>query len=679
MKYLKNGFFQCLVASLLSSSPVLSDEVNRSEEMLIPHSKLRELPSISTQSGMLAEKFDGAIDLAVWVQPAVIDRLNAKGVNAEQYIDEMVNAWAEKANSTMIDSGVSSEFRLVYAGVTQNVPDTAPVTDGDVLNQLSHFGNAWTTNGTIENFAMLNYSPDRTVFIVDKDTASLGFVIGSAVVGGNYATVTLDDSVSDSELNISLKTFVHELGHTLTADHEVGNAGERSDPDARAYECNGGTVMQSMNDNIDHFLFSNPAIIVGDAYCGESGVADNARAINAYLEDPLSFERGQVRNGEVSFTAKSYTVDETDGVGTVSLSRTGDLTDTAVVMLQVFDGTATYPSDFPKWQYQVEFEVGQATVDVDVAVIADAFSEGEETATLKLAYPSRADVTADTATLRINDGDSGTPGTFEIVTASSVVEGDDIEVTINRLKGSDGELVADVKIFAKTWEDMNVASYIYDYDRFDSKVVFADGETTKVITVPTIDDDEAENTEMLSVMVTSNVGVENGDVDVSLLDNENGGAYGQFTISLETSGEIEDTDGAVTLTVSRTGGDAAVEVNLEIVAGNFNSFTLAELEQSSVAFAEGEMQKTVQVILNDYTGSVSSRDVTVRLTSSTEGVVENGQQDVTFTVKLNQSTATSQQPSTGGNTGGERSGGSMSWIFLLLVPLLFVRQKGQTN
>ena len=157
-------------------------QTNTGEELLYSYTPTQSLATLSTESGSLAEKFDGAIDLAVWVQPAVIDRLNAKGVNAEQYIDEMVNAWAEKANTTMTDSGVSSEFRLVYAGVTQNVPDTAPVTSGDALSQVGHYSIAWSIDGTIERFVMRSYSPDRTVFIVDKDTASLGFVIGSAVV-----------------------------------------------------------------------------------------------------------------------------------------------------------------------------------------------------------------------------------------------------------------------------------------------------------------------------------------------------------------------------------------------------------------------------------------------------------------------------------------------------------------
>ncbi len=513
--------------------------------------------------------------------------------------------------------------------------------------------------------------PDRTVFLVEKDTASLGFALGMAVIGGNSATVSLLPT-SDEEFEKSFKVFIHEIGHTIGGGHEAGAESTRNEPDARAYRCNGGTIMQSVNSAITQLVFSSPNVMIDGQYCGVAGEADNVRAMNAYIEAGRTFEQGYVRTGEVSFASTSFFANEADGVATVALERSGDVSGSAVVMLQVFDDSASYPADYPAWQYRVEFEEGQTTANVDVTLIADAFDEGNETATLKLAYPSRVNVSADTATLTIIDGIAGNAGELEVDVASTVVEGDDIIITLNRVNGSDGELVADVQAFAKTWEDANFAKYVYDYNRYDENVVFADGETSKTIRVATIDDDVPEYTETLSVLVTSAVNVANADTTVSMLDNENGGAYGMFSLSLVTTGEISDTDGSVELKVSRTGGDAAVTVDLEIVLGNSNAFTLAELDQTSLAFEDGEVEKTVTVKLNDYTGTaVSSINLSIRMTSSTDGIIETGQQDVTFAVKTLQATSTPQQPSTGGESGG----GSMAWILMFMAPLLYIRRK----
>ncbi|MCP3865556.1 hypothetical protein [Pseudoalteromonas sp.] len=124
MKYLKNGLLAS--ASILASLPYPSSSfASSAEEILFTQDASTSLPTLSIDSIIArADKIDGAIDIAVWVQPAVIDRINATGVNAEQYIDEMLNEWTKRSNNAFSDSGITTPLRLVFAGVTENVPDT---------------------------------------------------------------------------------------------------------------------------------------------------------------------------------------------------------------------------------------------------------------------------------------------------------------------------------------------------------------------------------------------------------------------------------------------------------------------------------------------------------------------------------------------------------------------------
>lgn len=88
----------------------------------------------------------------------------------------------------------------------------------------------------------------------------------------------------------------------------------------------------------------------------------------------------------------------------VQLSRTGDLTDEAIVHFTLASGTATAGSDYPNGDGgQAWFQAGQATTALPLAVVADAVPEADEVYSVQLDSPpagvTLADATADVTIL----------------------------------------------------------------------------------------------------------------------------------------------------------------------------------------------------------------------------------------------------------------------------------------
>jgi hypothetical protein len=109
----------------------------------------------------------------------------------------------------------------------------------------------------------------------------------------------------------------------------------------------------------------------------QGGVAEGAptTATLTIVEDDLS----------VLFVDTAYTVDETSGVATLTVERTGPTTGTASVNFLAADGTATAPSDYLPTAGTLSFAVGQRTATITVPIIGDFLDdEADEAFTVTL-------------------------------------------------------------------------------------------------------------------------------------------------------------------------------------------------------------------------------------------------------------------------------------------------------
>jgi hypothetical protein len=440
-------------------------------------------------------------------------------------------------------------------------------------------------------------------------------------------------------------TLAHELGHNLEAHHEEGGGRESARFDfAKALECEGKkTVMWSQgtsNVSDSHSFFTSSKENENGVICGESGVADNTQAI---LQTKVSASERRDRPaslGSVSFKQSSYTAGENEGVAQITLSRTGDLSESSSVLLIADSDTASTVSDLKEAHKRVTFEAGESEVTAELGIVADAKDEGAENISLSLVYPYKATVSGGTASLTVEDNYSGAPGEFQLPEDLSVVEGDAATVVVSRVNGSDGEYVVNV---SADYSDTNSATS-NDFEKVSQRLIFEDGETEKSLAINTYDDEEFTGERAFSVVIEDE-GQILDETQVTITDNEtpeveyalsaseaNAGSTARVTIT--RSG---DTEGSTTVT--------ATSVNGSLVAGT----DFEELNES-VTFEAGETTKQVSINLtSDKTGSFS--------------VELNTGESVTVSVEASDT-------NTGGVDGStETSGGSNGVVFLMLLLL----------
>jgi hypothetical protein len=184
--------------------------------------------------------------------------------------------------------------------------------------------------------------------------------------------------------------------------------------------------------------------------------------------------------------------------GTLSftVTRSGNTSIAASASYATANGTAVASGDYTSKTGTVSFTSGQTSKTVTVTTIDDSNVESSETMTVTLSNPSSgAAIIDNSGTGTINDNDS-TPANLAIGNAS-VTEGGTLSFTVTR---SGNTSIAASASYA-TSNQTAVAPG--DYTAKSGTVSFSSGQTSKTITVTTIDDSTTESTETMKVTLSN--------------------------------------------------------------------------------------------------------------------------------------------------------------------------------
>ena len=209
--------------------------------------------------------------------------------------------------------------------------------------------------------------------------------------------------------------------------------------------------------------------------------------------------------GTLGLVPSTASVDEFAGTVTFSVTRTGG-TDGLVTVDYgtASSGSASANSDYTAVSDTLTFADGQSTALITVPIIDDNDVEANETFTLVLANATGgASLGQSTATITIVDNDvAATPGTINItITELDVHEdSDDIVVTLLRTGGSDGAVTVDYA----TANGTAIAGQ--DYSAISGTLTFGDGETDRQLTIPLINDTDAEDNETFTLTLSNPAG-----------------------------------------------------------------------------------------------------------------------------------------------------------------------------
>ncbi|MDA1013516.1 MAG: Ig-like domain-containing protein [Planctomycetota bacterium] len=202
--------------------------------------------------------------------------------------------------------------------------------------------------------------------------------------------------------------------------------------------------------------------------------------------------------GTLSIQPSVVTGDEDGGFANITVLRTGGRNGTVTVDVDTADGSAIAGSDYAATSTTLTFLDGETSKTFSVALLDDGVFELPETFSATLGNPTGgASIGNDTGTVLILDDDVTGPGLLSLVPFTLTVNESDgtANFEVVRSNGDDGTVTVDFT----TAEGTALAGL--DYTTTSGTLTFLDGETSKVISIPLIDDNLDEGGESLGVSI----------------------------------------------------------------------------------------------------------------------------------------------------------------------------------
>jgi subtilisin family serine protease len=203
----------------------------------------------------------------------------------------------------------------------------------------------------------------------------------------------------------------------------------------------------------------------------------------------------------VQFTAPTYTVDESSGRATITVTRTGVAVGTMSANYAVSAGTATSGSDFTARTGKLSFTAGQTSKTFTVSIRRDTLNEADKTINLSLSDPVGGLLgSQSTATLTVNDDDAAGTVQFSLPTYTVSESGRRATITVTRTGGS----ASGVGVTYATSDGTATAGS--DYTATSGTLTFAANQTSKTFTVPVTNDSLVEGNETINLTLSNPTG-----------------------------------------------------------------------------------------------------------------------------------------------------------------------------
>jgi polyhydroxybutyrate depolymerase len=327
----------------------------------------------------------------------------------------------------------------------------------------------------------------------------------------------------------------------------------------------------------------------------------------------------------LSFGQSSWTCSESDGTVVLRVVRSGAADTLASVSYSTVDGTACSGVRYTATSGTLQFAAGQTNLEVTIPILNDGFAQGSQFFRVLLSQPSSGAVLGanEDLTVVITDNDLG----IQFINPSyAVSEGAGLaQVTIIRTE--DGARPVTVELFST---DLSAKAGV-DYVGVTNQITFAPEEIVKVITVPILNNDRTESTRAFKLTLANVTGTSLGpqaNTTVNILDNDQGFSF--VTAGVSVSEDV----GAVPIVVLRGTDDTNSAATVDFFTLDqtaTNGFDYVGVT-NTLAFAPGEMRKTVAVpILNNGTKE-PNRTFRVRLAKSSGGAILGSPTALTVTI-----------------------------------------------
>ncbi|WP_103123724.1 Calx-beta domain-containing protein, partial [Nostoc cycadae] len=329
--------------------------------------------------------------------------------------------------------------------------------------------------------------------------------------------------------------------------------------------------------------------------------------------------------GTLAFNNTAFTINE-DGTTTaaVTIIRTGGSDGQVSVIVNPSNGTATAPEDYNNSPILVTFADGDTTAKtVSIPIVNDSKFESNETINLVLTNPTGGVTlgTQSTATLTIISDDPIQPGTLSFSASQFSVNEDGtpvVAVTVTRTGGSDGAVSVTLT------PSNGTATAPTDYNNTPITVNFANGETSKIVTIPIVDDTQFESDETINLTLTNPTGgatLGNQNTATLTIINNDTPQQGFLAFSNATYSVNEDGTPITAVTITRTGGsDGEVTATISLDDGSATAPQDYNNNPITVTFANGDnTPKIITIPIVNDTVVEGTETINLSLTNTTGG------------------------------------------------------------
>ena len=299
----------------------------------------------------------------------------------------------------------------------------------------------------------------------------------------------------------------------------------------------------------------------------------------------------------IEFSAANFTVAEDGGNAQLVITRTGDLTGTSVVSVNIVDGTAEAGTDFGgTFPLEVTFNENINEFTLNLGINDDDIVEGTEDVTFTLTTADDTITIGNQAStvLEITDNDVAVPE-IAFSSADFFVEedGGTAQLTLTRTGDLSGESVVTVDVSGGT------ATADVDYtNNFPVSVTFAANEASQTVDVTILDDELEEGAENVTFALS-------GDATVSI------GSQDSATLTISDNDQVITTpDGSLTFDDAdnsfQIGGN--VPVNLRATLSSVDAGLVSQIVAYNIQDGQSvtDILNTGQVVFSNLNQESSS-------------------------------------------------------------------------
>ncbi|HTU65581.1 MAG TPA: Calx-beta domain-containing protein [Steroidobacteraceae bacterium] len=339
----------------------------------------------------------------------------------------------------------------------------------------------------------------------------------------------------------------------------------------------------------------------------------------------------------LQFSAPTYSVGESGGTATITVSRTGSTTGAVSVGYATSNGTATAGSDYTATSGTLNWAANDSAAKTfTIAITDDSTLESNETINVALTTPGAGAALGlqSTAVLTITDND--TPMLqFSSATYSVGEGGGTATITVNRTGSSSGAVGVS---YATTTGGTATAGS--DYTTRTGTLSWASGVTgAKTFTIPITDDTAIESAETVNLALTSPTGGATLGLSAAQLTITDNDVAMPGTIQLVSStATVTEGTTTVSLTARRTNGTTgAVSAVVNTANGTATSGSdYTAIVNGAVSWSAGDSaDKTITVTIANDSAYELAETFSLALSSPTGGATLGALTSATVTINDN--------------------------------------------